>query len=141
MTLLDIRNQIISKLCTKNVLSTADFDDIQVVKELEDAKEELVRAALAEIEATTLIKRIGGSMGDMWILTHPLNSSGHQVGISMNVADAIAEVINSFLKAHELDEDRCDSLNITERDIVQLLNIVSFLLSDDPDTEEEEDRP
>lgn len=126
MTLLDVRNQIVSHFCKNDTFALENFKDIKVDDKFENDKDDLIIAALDNLESMNLIR---GVSENLWILINPLNSAGQEVHLSMNVCNAIAETINAFMDANEIKEVKVDSLDIQERDIVELLSIIGEILN------------
>lgn len=128
MTLLDVRNQIISHFCEKDSFTRNDFINVEVDQLFEDQKDNLILSCLIELEKREIIVKISDSL---WILTNPLNFSGQKINISMAVANAITETVNTFLEANNIEDTKVDSLNITEANIVDLLKIIGEILNND----------
>ncbi len=126
MTLLDIRNQIVSHLCQNDTFSSENFKDIKVDDKFDGEKESLIIAALDNLESINLIR---GVSENLWILINPLNSAGQDIHLSMNVCNAIAETVNAFMDANEIKDVKVDPLDIQERDIVELLKIIGEILN------------
>ncbi len=131
MTLLDVRNQIVSKLCTKTTFAPEDFDAVKVRPEFEDRKEAMVLAALDELSIMGMVRPIHGD-STIWMLSSPLGMSGQQVHISMGTAVQIADIINTYLGANDLGGEPADALNIAEIDIITIIGILGDILSIDP---------
>jgi hypothetical protein len=124
LTLVDITNQIISQFMKKNLVSLDELKDaVKIDKEFEENLLELIRTGLKNLEETGIIAKLHGS--DIWILRQPLKSSGQTVDISMETCNEIAEVINSFLDSRGMTKIRADKLNISEPEIVMLINIIN----------------
>jgi hypothetical protein len=128
MTLLDIRNQIVRLLCNKDTFGTEDFESIRVPEELADKRDHLIRSAAKQLVAYELLVDAGT---DFWVLSSPLNGGGQELHISMQTANEIADTINTFLDANDLDLPPADALGIHEGNIIMLLSIVNDIISDD----------
>lgn len=137
MTLLDIRNQIIQKLTEDDIINLDNLlDFVKVSKENENIKKELIIASLKDLEEVGIVSKLGSnklSFIETWVLCQPLNSAGQKIDISMNTANEIAEIINSYLDANKFNGPRADKLNITEMEIIMLLSILGDLLNSDPE--------
>lgn len=129
MTLLDIRNQIVSSLVKKDTFVKSDFATIKLQKTHETDRDDLIRASLGELCDAGLIRRVGES--DTWILSGPMNAQGQNIHLSMETCNAVAEEINAFLDAHEIQGPRADALRISEGDIVALLGIIEAVIGDE----------
>lgn len=132
MTLLHVKNQIVSRLCNRDTFGSNDFSGINVTKDLVDQKDGLIRAALEELEDSGLIKAAGQ---DFWILSMPLQAAGADVRISMPVCNEIAKTINTFFQAKKIEADAVDAMNIQEGHIVALLDILNDVISTDVEQE------
>lgn len=138
MTLLHIRSQLVSILCQQDTITAADFGQIKVTKDVADHKDALIRAALAELVSMGMLRDAGTPESGLWILSSPLNAGGQDLHLSMQVANGVAECINTFLDAREMDGDRVDPLNIHEGHVVMLLEILGDVLTTDPDDPDRE---
>ncbi len=137
ITLLDVRNQIIGVFCEKSTFELVDKDSINLTKDLNDRRNEIVDAALYQLHETGLIQKVSK---DFWMLNHPIGSSGQEVKLSMVTCNNVAETINTFLKAQDDDETpRADSLNLNEGHIITLLQILDTILMEGQDAEEEDE--
>ena len=132
MTLTSVTNQVVGFLCQKDTISAADFAGIKVAKDLEDRKEPLIRAALALLVESGMLKPAGD---DLWILVAPLNAAGQEVHLSMPLCNEIASVINTDLEAKGI-EDRVDALSLHEGHIMALLAIIDEILNTDPEADQ-----
>lgn len=131
MTLFDIRNQLISVLLDQSVITREDFAGITLDEKdkLEDSREAIVRAACDELVSFGLLKSIGE---DKWMLAAPLSVVRNELSLSLPVAHGVADIINTFLDANELEGERVDPLAIHEGHIVALLDILGNILDTDP---------
>ncbi len=129
MTLLPVQNQLIQNFCEKDTFSMADFATVKVVPELNDRKDDIVRAALSNLVEIGMIKAAGEGL---WILSQPLNTAGQDVHLSMPICNEIASIINTDLEAKGV-EDRVDALNLHEGHIIALISIIDEILGGDPE--------
>ena len=137
MNLSEVRNQIISVFCEKPVFEASDMDCVKLPKEMNVRRDEIISAALSQLQETGLIKEVGE---DYWMLNHPIGSSGQEIKLSMNTCNNIAETINTFLDAQGDDETpKADSLNLNEGHIITLLQILDVILMEDELGEREDD--
>lgn len=137
MNLSDVRNQIIGVFCEKPVFEASDIECVKLPKIMNDKRQEIVTAALLQLQETGLIRKVAE---DYWMLNHPIGSSGQEIKLSLNTCNNVAETINTFLKAQGDDETpRADSLNLNEGHIITLLQILDMVLMEDG-SEDEEDK-
>lgn len=127
MTLLEIRGQIIGALCISGIFTTDNFIEVKVPKELSDHHDGIIRAALSQLEMVGLVAKAGDNL---WVLSEPLASGGQEVHLSLPICNEIANVINTGLRARDIEE-QVDPLNIHEGHIATLLSVIDELLSDD----------
>lgn len=128
MTLLDCRNQIIGLLCQKELITTDDFPSIKVDPAFADRRDDLIRAALDQLCNFGMIAKVGDQT---WVLSEPLGGAGQEVQLSMGLCNEIANVINTFAAAKDV-EHQVDALNIHEGHIVALLQIIDEILGNEP---------
>jgi hypothetical protein len=62
---------------------------------------------------------------DYWVLVKPLESFSQTIEVSGLVAAGIASVINDMCQALGSDSEKCDVLNISEKDLKNLIYIAS----------------
>lgn len=135
MTLLDIRNQLFTHFCEKDTFSSEEFSKIKVEKELDNHRDDIIRAALDEMIALGVSKKVGNSL---WMLSSPVNDAGQSVQLSMRVSDAVAATIETFLAANEIEHDPVDRFNLHEGHVWQLLGIINDLLESTPKGQKED---
>lgn len=131
MTLLDIQNQLVAFFTNNGVFSLLENGtSINVSKEFGDQKEGLIRLCLKDLETAGMVKEIPGG-SNQWILTAPLGHSGQQIEISHSTSSLVAEEINAFIDAAEVDWAKANALSLHEGNIVMLLGIIATLRGDD----------
>jgi hypothetical protein len=130
MTLIDIKNQIVSHFTSNDTfLLERDGVKIKIPKDLEPAKDALIKTSMKDFEDSKVVKYIEG-VG--WILDAPIGANGQQVEISLPCAHVISQTIGAYAKANkELEIESIDTLNITEKDIWIMLRIIHELLQDE----------
>lgn len=136
MTLLDIRNQLFSHFCEEDTFSIQQFSSIEIDKSLESSRDDIIRAALDEMVAMGVSKKVGNSL---WMLSAPVNSHGQTIQITMPTSEVVAETIETFLKANEIDHDPVDKFNLHEGHIWQLIGIINDLV-EGPEKQGEEEK-
>ena len=135
MTLTDITNIVLDKFRESDSVSIDSFSELKL-------DNNLILTALYKLEETDLIAKISGSTPETFILTRPLKAQGQSIDVSMETCCEIADVINSFLDATQDDnptEVRADKLNISEAEIVMLINIINETVVKDPEFDDGED--
>jgi hypothetical protein len=147
MTLLSIKTQLLSHFLENDTFQEGDFEKIKVAKNLEKFKNNLIRKSLKDLEDSKIVKSLiadtsvdeADIKSDAWILELPLAAHGQQIYVSLPLAGAISETINTFMEANKLDGDKSNPLSLSERDIAVLLGIINELLEGQDDNEEKDE--
>ena len=131
MTLLEIRNQIVSCFIEKDTFVIPDdLKKIEVSDYQKSTKLELVQLALSELKEAKFCQAILSLDKEkaVYVLSEPIYSGGQQVMISMPTANAVAETVNTY--AESLSDERfiCNKMAVTDRDIQFLCIIINNLL-------------
>ena len=77
-----------------------------------------------------MIKKINYKDNNYWILSKSFSSMNQDLSISSNTAIIIAQLINQYCDIVEDDSDRCDPSRITEKDIKNILYILTEMTLD-----------
>lgn len=134
MTIIEIKNQLISHFYDKNVFDMeADEKKIQLADDLESVRKELIGTVLAELSAIGMVKKIESPAKTIWLLTQSFESFNQSVVLSAAASEIIGDTINQFREANDLAGDLCDKTKITESDLLNLVNICHVLLESGPD--------
>jgi predicted deacylase len=132
MTLIDIRNQLITCLGKQSVfIMKDDKNRIKIDPKIEECRESLITAAFEAIEEVGLAKSLRDESGEKilgWVLTADLESYSQTLTISGEVANVIADTINTFLASHGMTEDKCNKLSINENDLMALVSILNDMI-------------
>jgi hypothetical protein len=147
MTLLSIKTQLLSHFLENDTFQEGDFVKIKVAKNLEKFKNDLIRKSLKDLEDSKIVKSLVADAPtneadvkfDAWILELPLAAHGQQIYVSLPLAGAISETINTFMEANKLDAEKSNPLSLSERDIAVLLGIINELLEGQDDEEKDEE--
>jgi hypothetical protein len=128
MTIIEIKNQLVSHFFDNTIFNLlTDADKITLDEETAQFREGAIRTALLELEETGMVKRVQNLKREAWILTQSFDSYNQNVQITASTAEIVAETINAFREANNISGDICDKTKITEKDIVNLLNICHAL--------------
>ena len=111
-----------------------DSSDISQYVSIEQVKLCLVNSALKALKEKGLIEQVHDKV---WILIAPIGQMAQDISISPAVAEVIAETVNQYREAFEIEEGECDKTDIQEPDLINLCNIIQLLL--DRWTNDEED--
>lgn len=146
MTIVDIKNQLISHLFDNDSFDLAqDGPKLTLSDDLEPVRPEVIASVLGELEDMKMVKKVAFGARDVWLLTQPFDSFSQTMVLSAAASEIIAETINSFRDANEIEADICDKTKISEADIINLVNICHVLLdgsdivSDFEDEDDDED--
>lgn len=138
MTIVEIKNQLISHYYDKNVFDLEiDGPTIQLSDELESVRKEVIESVLSELAALGMVKIIESAQKSIWVLTQSFDSFNQTVVLSAAASEIIGDIINEFRSANEISGDVCDKTKISESDIMNLVNICQVLLETDLDLGEE----
>lgn len=129
MTLLNVTTQIIGFLCQENIFTEDNFISIKVEPKYQDIKEDLIKTALEDLVSNGVVKKIGEK--NQWIMIYPPGTQGQEVSLSLPTCNWIAETINTFSKANNLEIEHVNPLNINEIHINTILEIIQDLISDE----------
>lgn len=129
MTLLDITNALITEFNKNEVLTKEELrDKIKLAPEFDIDAKELIATGLKVLEETGIVVKLQDK--EVWILRQPLKAQGQTIELSMETCNEIGEIINNYLEASEVNDIRADKLNISENEIVMLINIINELLTE-----------
>lgn len=124
MTILAVKNQLITHFLSNDTFEFSRHAlEIEFDKDLIGFREEMIRAAMAELETLGLIKKLSNHEREIWVLAQPLNAFNQQVTIGPLVAEIIANTINFYNESENI-EVQCDKTKIDEEDIMRLVSIV-----------------
>ncbi len=104
-----------------------NFSAITKKSNLSPIEEAAINLALSELEKIEFVSKYHVGEECLWILKRPLNLLSQNVEISGMVALHVSNVINNFFSLSEEKDNLCDSTNISEADIMKLVEICSFL--------------
>ena len=94
-----------------------------------DEEKAMVLLALQELEKNGIIKSISiNKKNQLWALYKPLSSVAQTTNISYTTSSKIAETINSYCEKFKDSTDFCDPKNIQEKDILNLIVIINYLI-------------
>lgn len=104
--------------------------EIFLVSDDEKAENAALICALKEMEKADVLRSCSIEGEDYWVLIKPLQSVVQNLEINGLVASAIASVINNICKELESETDKCNPLNIEEKDLKNLIYIASKVSPD-----------
>ena len=96
-----------------------------MVSDDENAENAALICALKEMEKANVLRSCSVEGEDYWVLIKPLESFSQNIEVSGLVAAGIASVINNMCQELESESEKCDVLNITEKDLKNLIYIAS----------------
>ena len=98
-----------------------DFNKVILLSEDKGRDSAALELALERLETAELIKSKEIGEKKYWILNKSFNNFESTVSIDATLSSEIAEDINQFCEIIGDDTDKCDSSNITSKDIQNLL--------------------
>lgn len=132
MTLAEVKNQILSHFVKTPVFTLGgDSVNINVSASLTEFKTELIRAALADLEVSGMVRRIDKPDSTAWVLTRSLTSFMQQVTIGPLTAELVADLVNDYREANGIHGDVCDKTSINETDILNVVHICHEMMSEE----------
>lgn len=136
MTLAEVKNQILSHFIKVTVFTVPDdLIHVEVPSELTEFKEELVKAALIDLEQAGMTRRVSTPTRAAWVLTRSLTSFTQQVTLGPLCAELAAELINNYRTANGVVNHVCDKTALNENDIMNLIDICHELLTEEEEKE------
>ncbi len=140
MTIVEIKNQLISHFYDKNVFDMdIDGPKVRLDDDLESVRKEVIHTVLLELAAINVVKKVDSAEKSIWLLTQSFDSFNQTVVLSAAASEIIADTINDFREANDIPGDTCDKTKIMEADIMNLINICHALLESGVDDFEDED--
>ncbi len=98
-----------------------DFNKVILLSEDKGRDSAALELALERLETAELIKSKEIGEKKYWVLNKSFNNFESTVSIDATLSSEIAEDINQFCEIIGDDTDKCDSSNITSKDIQNLL--------------------
>ena len=106
-----------------------DFIKLVMVSDNEERDKTAVLCSLAEFEKSQMIGSQIINDKKHWVLRKAFSSYEQSVEIQSDLALAVSLALNEFCEAIEDDTDRCDPLNLSARDIQNLVLIYRHIQS------------
>lgn len=139
MTILGAKNQLVTHFLTHDTFDPVKHAfEVIYDKDTADFREELVQAALDELERAGFVKKLNQpeKQRTIWVLVQPIHSFVQQVSFGPLVSSIIADCVNAYNGAEGI-KSLCDKTKIEEQDILRLIGIISNwesqVLGDDED--------
>lgn len=107
-----------------------DYKDIVLISEDPDTDKAAFKAALASLEKKEIInKQLTDKNKEIWVLHKPFSSFEQNVSIGADVSRIISDTINKYCESTNDTKNLCNCLEITEKDLGNLLLIINNLLN------------
>jgi hypothetical protein len=130
MTLVEIRNQVITVLLKNNMfIMNTDSKSIKVPKALSAIKELLIESSFELLQNAEYVKKFKSEENLYWILEKDIANSKQEVQVSPYTSEAIANIINQYREAMNIKHGECNKLKIVEDDLQSMVVICSTLLN------------
>lgn len=126
MTILD-SYQLLNEYFASNSTFCISKNRKEVVKISDDEASEnaALICALKEMEKANILKSCSVNGEDYWVLYKSLDSFSQTVEINGFIASAIAGVINNMCDSLGTDSEKCDPMDIGEKDLKNLIFMAS----------------
>ena len=122
MTVLDASNSLVEWfLKNDSFCIEEDFNKIVLISENKERETAAVHAGLDRLVQLKLISKHEVYEKEYWILAKPIEQYEQEVEINASLAKDIADVINQFCDQIDDQLDRCDSTNLSPKDIKNIL--------------------
>ena len=99
--------------------------EIFLVSDDENAENAALVCALKEMEKANVLRSCSLDGQEYWVLVKPLESFSQTLEISGLLAAGLSSIINERCQALGSESEKCDAMNITEKDLKNLLYIAS----------------
>ena len=127
MTIFDACGKLFEWFQTHNTFELdANFKDFFMISEDADKDKAILTAALNDLCKMEVIVQQEIHGKTFFILRKPLESMDKDVKIPHTLAMQMGETINRFCDKIEDQRDACEWSSITEKDLVNLVNIIHY---------------
>ena len=127
MTILEAANKIIEHFNKKeSFCMEEDYRDLMQISETPDEDKIAFILALEDLEKNDFVKSHNHNKKRIYILKKPLNSFDQNITIGGFTCNMIGKVINDFCDKIKDKRDYCDTRNINEKDIRNLIFLASL---------------
>jgi len=128
LTIIDCVVKLIRFFSEKTVFNlNKDYRDLLGVTG-NDCKEDkvLVELGLDELEQNNVIKKSVINKEIVAFLKKPIDNIDQQILLSYQTANNVAEKINFYCNFFKNNRDYCNPVSLKEKDIANLINIISY---------------
>ena len=99
--------------------------EVVLVSDDEPSENAALVCALREMEKANVLRSCVLDGEEYWVLVKSLESFSQNIEVSGLVAAGIASIINNMCQELNSESEKCDVLNITEKDLKNLIYIAS----------------
>lgn len=139
MSILELKDGVISFLLRNGAMEPDDFEKITVPDEMIKYRDSIVTSCLNDLEKILFVRKVTDEDDKpCWILENPIGHNPQTVTIGIETANTIASIINRWREANNVKEQVCNILSIDEGDLQNLCNITILSLKE-KEIEEDED--
>ena len=107
-----------------------DFKKVVLVTDSPTRDRAAFLSSLSSLEESGLVKHSKVNGASYWVLSKNFAAYEQTVTISSEAGSQIAKVINSFCEIYNIESERCDPTNLTDRDIQNLIFVCSKVLEE-----------
>lgn len=128
MTIVEAANILLEYFGKKDSFNMEEnYADVMKISETPAEDKMAFVLALQDLEKAEIVK--SDSKNKIYILKKPLNSFDQNIQLGGMTATLIAKIINDFCDKIKDKRDYCDSKNITEKDLRNLVFLASLTQS------------
>jgi hypothetical protein len=142
MTIIEASSILFGHFIKSDSISNEQFGQIKPKKTSDIEAEAAFSYSLAEMETKNIVSKFITANSDgkavyVWVLKQPLISIPQNVQIDGGTAIAISNICNDFFKQTGNDEEFCNPLQIIDRDLHILMEIIDILAERNVENPEE----
>jgi hypothetical protein len=124
MNLSECTNNLFDYFLENDVLKLSDYNKHFLLVEDVELNKEVVRLACQELVKSEVLKEFSVEGETFFVLTKNLESYSQTIELSGQSCQFITSIINSYCDELNAKENSCNVLNITDKDIQNLLKII-----------------
>ena len=134
MDLLYAQNVLLEHFINNPLFKLSDYNKIFLLVEDVELYQEIVKLAADNLVKENILRHFVYKNDDYYCLFKPLESFEQNVFLSALTCNAISKIINGYCAESNDKENICNTLNITDRDI---RNLIKLILTENKDKNED----
>lgn len=129
MTGLDATSELFKFFSENDYFEVGEhFGNVILISDDKSLEEACLEMGLLELEGMGVVFKVSKNDKEYWILKKPLTHYDQKVELGANTAMNVSIVLNEICDKLENTEDKCDPLNISDRDISNLVSIANKMI-------------